>query len=108
MEDQPDDGPGVHRRHRLYVGIFLLAFVNGMNNSTANTGVPGNVFVLSDGATDELFSNLVPSEIDNVERVAVELDEKNRRLPTPVRVKTVERDGKLVFLASRETYYAIN
>ncbi len=88
--------------------VFLLAFVNGMNDLTENTGVPGNVFVLSDGSTDELFSNLGYGDLDNVERVVVELDEKDRRLPEPVRVKTVEIDGKPVALASRETYYAIN
>jgi ABC-type lipoprotein release transport system permease subunit len=88
--------------------VFLLAFVNGMNNLTQNTGVPGNVLVLSDGSTDELFSNLEDGDLNNVERVTVELDEKDRRLPTPVRVATTERDGKTVPLASRETYYAIN
>jgi putative ABC transport system permease protein len=87
---------------------FLLAFVNGMNNLTENTGVPGNVFVLSDGSTDELFSNLGYGDLDNVERVLVDLDEKDRPLKTPVRVKQVEQNGKPVTLASRETYYAIN
>jgi ABC-type antimicrobial peptide transport system permease subunit len=37
---------------------FMMAFVNGMYQLTANSGVPGNVIVLSDGATDEAFSNL--------------------------------------------------
>lgn len=87
---------------------FLLAFVNGMNNLTANSGIPGNVFVLSDGSVDELFSNLGYGDLDNVERVTVTLDEKDRPLPTPVRVKSIEKDGKPAFLASRETYYAIN
>ena len=87
---------------------FLLAFVNGMNNLTENTGVPGNVFVLSDGSTDELFSNLGYGDLDNVERVVVDLDEKDRPLKAPVRVKTVELDGRPTALASRETYYAIN
>jgi ABC-type lipoprotein release transport system permease subunit len=88
--------------------VFLLAFVNGMNNLTQNTGVPGNVLVLSDGSTDELFSNLEAGDLNNVERVVVELDAKDRRLAAPVRVQTVERGGKTVPLASRETYYAIN
>lgn len=87
---------------------FLLAFVNGMNNLTENTGVPGNVFVLSDGATDELFSNLVPAEVDNVERVTTDLDEKDRPLPAPVGVRVMDRGGKPVYMASRETYYSIN
>lgn len=87
---------------------FLLAFVNGMNNLTENSGIPGNVFVLSDGSTDEIFSNLGYGDLDNVERVVVERDEKDRVLKAPVRVRTVERNGKPVALASRETYYAIN
>lgn len=88
--------------------VFLLAFVNGMNNLTENTGVPGNVFVLSDGATDEMFSNLGYGDLDNVERVVVTLDETNKPLPEPVRVKAIDRGGKPKFLASRETYYNIN
>jgi ABC-type lipoprotein release transport system permease subunit len=87
---------------------FLLAFVNGMNNLTENSGVPGNVFVLSDGSTDEIFSNLGYGDLDNVERVVVELDEKDRVLKTPIKVKQLERGGKTVALASRETYYSIN
>lgn len=87
---------------------FLLAFVNGMNNLTQNTGIPGNVFVLSDGSTDELFSNLAYGELDNVERVVVDLDEKDRKLATPVRVKQTEKNGKTVYLASKETYYVVN
>jgi ABC-type lipoprotein release transport system permease subunit len=41
----------------------MLAFVNGMNRLTESTGHPGNVLVLSDGATDEAFSNLPPSSV---------------------------------------------
>ena len=89
--------------------VMLLAFVCGMNNLTENTGVPGNVFVLSDGATDELFSNLGYGDLDNVEREAATLDAKDRPLAEPVRVaKTKGRDGREVALASRETYYSIN
>jgi FtsX-like permease family/MacB-like periplasmic core domain len=77
---------------------FLLAFVNGMNNLTENTGVPGNVFVLSDGSTDEMFSNLGYGDLDNVERVVVTQDESNKPLPAPVRVKTIET-GETVELA---------
>jgi hypothetical protein len=88
--------------------VFLLAFVNGMNNLTENTGVPGNVFVLSDGSTDEIFSNLGYGDLDNVERAVVTLDEKDRPLPAPVAIAQTERDGKKRYLASRETYYSIN
>jgi hypothetical protein len=86
---------------------FLLAFVNGMNNLTEHTGVPGNVLVLSDGATDELFSNLGPEDLNNLEQTETDLDEKDRPIPT-VRVKTILRDGKPVPVASRETYHTVN
>src|SRR5205085_3157742 len=81
--------------------VFLLAFVNGMNNLTEHTGVPGNVFVLSDGSTDEIFSNLGYGDLDNVERAAADqkqvfdsaglpvLDDEGRELwrpITPVRI----------------------
>ena len=66
-----------------------------MNNLTENTGVPGNVFVLSDGATDEIFSNLGYGDLDNVERVIADLDEKDRPLPrTGAGASESERDGK--------------
>jgi putative ABC transport system permease protein len=89
--------------------VMLLAFVSGMNNLTENTGVPGNVFVLSDGATDELFSNLGYGDLDNVEREVAMLGKNDRPLPEPVRVARFTNDkGREVALASRETYYSIN
>ncbi len=45
----------------------MLAFVNGMYKLTASSGVPGNVIVLADGATDELFSNLGFGDIKQLE-----------------------------------------
>ena len=89
---------------------FLLAFVNGMNNLTENTGVPGNVFILSDGSTDEVFSNLGYGDLDNVEREVADQDqgETGRKLKTPVAIKQIEINGKSQKLASRETYYSIN
>jgi putative ABC transport system permease protein len=89
--------------------VFLLGFVCGMNNLTENTGAPGNVFVLSDGATDELFSNLGYGDLDNVERAYASLDQKDRPLASPVRVgRMTTREGREVYQASRETYYSIN
>jgi len=102
---------------------FLLAFVNGLNNLTANTGVPGNVFVLSDGSTDEILSNLGYGDLDNVERIVVneeqvldstdkpKLDAEGKevwRACPPERVKMQEFDGKKKYLASRETFYSVN
>ena len=45
----------------------MLAFVNGMYRLTQGSGVPGNVMVLSDGATDEAFSNLGYRDASEVE-----------------------------------------
>src|SRR5260370_35895825 len=36
----------------------MLAFVNGMTALTQSSGVPGNIMILADGATDEVFSDL--------------------------------------------------
>src|SRR5262249_9002593 len=44
----------------------MLGFVNGMNRVIAGSGRPGNVLILSDGATDEVFGYLAPTEIDHV------------------------------------------
>jgi putative ABC transport system permease protein len=89
--------------------IVLLAFVNGMYKLNENTGIPGNVLVLSEGSTDELFSNLGYSDVHNVERIIVTEDDKNRPLPKPSGIQQVTpgpdgkpligADGKVVLLA---------
>src|SRR5438105_622424 len=45
----------------LVVGLLtvMLAFVNGMDRLTEGSGQPANVIVMTDGSTDELFSNLL-------------------------------------------------
>ncbi len=69
----------------------MLAFVNGMYKLTQGSGQPGNVLVLSEGSTDEAFSNLGFSDIGDIELVTGVLrDEANRPL------------------ASRETYVVVN
>ncbi len=49
--------------------VVLLAFVNGMYKLNEGTGVPGNVLVLAEGSTDELFSNLARADAENVEAI---------------------------------------
>jgi putative ABC transport system permease protein len=113
--------------------IVLLAFVNGMYKLNENTGIPGNVLVMSEGSTDELFSNLSYSDVNNVEQIIVKEDDKNRPLPKPSGVQQltpgpdgrplVGSDGKIVllpadapeqvkhkapYLASYETYLVMN
>ncbi|HJT76140.1 MAG TPA: ABC transporter permease [Gemmataceae bacterium] len=59
----------------------MLAFVNGMYALTKGSGQPGNVMVLADGATDELFSNLGYDDSSDVaEQRQVLRDERNRPL----------------------------
>jgi putative ABC transport system permease protein len=61
--------------------IVMLAFVNAMSHLTEQSGQPGNVIVLSDGAIDELFSNFKYSEASDVERQpGVVSDETNHPL----------------------------
>src|SRR6476660_2506230 len=45
----------------------MLAFVNGMYRLTEGSGQPGNVMVMSDGSTDEAFSNLGYRDVTEVE-----------------------------------------
>jgi ABC-type lipoprotein release transport system permease subunit len=92
----------------LFMLTFMLAFVNGMTKLTEQSGHPGNVLVLSDGATDELFSNLGYGDVDNIDRIRATEDEFGNPLPKPIAVKTMKVDGKSVYLGSRETYCVIN
>ena len=82
----------------LVVGLLtaMLAFVNGMRQLTENSGHPDNVVVLSEGATDEAFSNLGFSDTGDLGSL---LDEANReRLLT-------DQDGRP--LVSREKYVVV-
>jgi ABC-type antimicrobial peptide transport system permease subunit len=46
----------------------MLAFVAGMTRLNEASGQPGNVIILSDGATDEMFSNLSYGDVTNIDR----------------------------------------
>jgi ABC-type lipoprotein release transport system permease subunit len=70
--------------------VFMLAFVKGMYKLTESSGVPENVIVLADGATDELFSNLGFGDIKEVE----------------LRPEVVRENGKP--LVSWEVYVVVN
>ena len=53
--------------------VVMMAFVNGMYQLTDSSGNPANVVVLSEGATDETFSNLQftdAGELENHSSVA--------------------------------------
>jgi len=70
--------------------IVMMAFVHGMRKLTEETGQPGNVIVLADGATDEVISNLTIGDLSEIEN-----------LPDVVR-----EDGRP--MASRETFLVAN
>jgi putative ABC transport system permease protein len=92
------------------VGILtvLLAFVNGMYQLTSDSGQPGNVLILADGSTDEVFSNLGYSDVALLERETATLDEDDRPLRRPVRAKRIVNKGEPIPIASREVYCIIN
>ncbi|MDA0658313.1 MAG: ABC transporter permease [Planctomycetota bacterium] len=68
----------------------MLAFVNGMKALSESSGRDNNVLILSEGSTDESFSNLGFSDIGDIERQP-----------------GVLRDGDQP-LCSHETYIVIN
>jgi ABC-type lipoprotein release transport system permease subunit len=92
------------------VGLLtaLLAFVNGMYALTSDSGQPGNVLVLSDGATDELFSYLGASDVTMIERETASLDPDGKKLASPIRVRRIALGGREQPMASRETYCVVN
>ncbi len=82
----------------LVVGLLtvMLAFVTGMRRLTENSGHPENIVVMSEGATDEAFSNLGYSDTGDLGSL---LDDANRaRL-------AVDEDGRP--LISREKYLVV-
>ncbi|MFN4261237.1 MAG: ABC transporter permease [Gemmataceae bacterium] len=94
----------------LVIGLLvvMLAFVNGMYRLTEGSGNPANVMILSDGATDEMFSNLGYGDSDNIEREVVTVDEQGLPLAQPIAVERIQRGDKEVYLCSREVYLVVN
>ena len=76
----------------LVIGLltWMLAFINGMMMLTSNSGQPSNVIVLSEGSTDETFSDLGFGDAGDIENQPGVLRENG------------------VAVASRETYLVVN
>jgi len=76
----------------VVIGLLtvMLGFVNGMYRLTLASGQPGNVIILSERATDEVVSNLMPADVGDLERQQGIVRENDRPL------------------ASRETYLVVN
>ncbi len=53
----------------MVIGLLtvMLGFVNGMYALTQNSGQPGNLLILAEGATDESFSNLGFADLSDLE-----------------------------------------
>lgn len=65
----------------IFLVVFMLAWVKGLDQLAESSGNPGNVMVLSDGATDEAWSNLPDARIEQLPQDIqsyVARDEKNR------------------------------
>jgi putative ABC transport system permease protein len=94
----------------VFLLVLMMSFVDSVNRLTSNTGVPGNVFVLSDGGTDELFSKLAYGEVGNLEVEKALTDAQGRPLKVPITVKIIPGKGgqQPTRLISKETYFVIN
>lgn len=82
----------------------MLAFVTGMYRVTEESGQPGNILILADGSTDEVFSYLAYSDVDKLEVEKCTLDMDDQPLAEPIRVKSVSLGGRTRYLASKETF----
>ncbi|MBX7104376.1 MAG: ABC transporter permease [Gemmataceae bacterium] len=82
----------------------MLAFVVGMYRVTEESGQPGNILILGDGSTDEVFSFLAYSDVDKIEVERCVLDEDDRPLAEPIGVKTITLGGRPRYMTSKETY----
>lgn len=95
----------------IMVVTIALSFVNGMYILTESTGQKGNILVLSDGATDEQFSNLAYSDVTNAQERYTNLDEFDQPLPPDMPVAAVasrQVGERTVYLCSRETLIFVN
>jgi putative ABC transport system permease protein len=94
----------------VFLLVLMMSFVDSVNRLTASTGVPGNVFVLSEGSTDELFSNLAYGDVDRLELEQAVTDPYGSPLKTPIAVKSVPGKGGQppARLISKETYFVVN
>src|SRR5262245_7859597 len=94
----------------VFLLVLMMSFVDSVNRLTASTGIPGNVFVLSEGSTDELFSNLAYGDVDRLEVEKALTDPQGNPLKAPITVKTLPGKGGQppTRLVSKETYFVIN
>lgn len=94
----------------VFLLVLMSSFVDSVNRLTASSGVPGNVFVLSEGATDELFSNLGYGDVKKLETEQARTNAKDEPLAVPISIKSSPGKGGQppVRWCSKETYFVIN
>src|SRR5688572_23306659 len=73
--------------------VVMLAFVRGMTRLTEGSHQPGNVMILSDGASDEAFSNITGNP-------------RLEQMPDAVQKLVAKSDNK--YLVSKEVYVIVN
>jgi len=90
--------------------ILMSSFVDSVNRLTANSGVPGNVFVMSEGSTDELFSKLNYGDVAKLELETATTDARGQPLKKPISVKSEPGKGASPRQRwiSKETYFVIS
>jgi len=94
----------------VFLLILMSAFVDSVNRLTSNSGISGNVFVLSEGSTDELFSTLGYGDTGKLELEVATTDQEGRQLKQAIAVKATPGKGGLppTRWCSKETYFVIN
>lgn len=99
----------------VVVGLLtiMLGFLDSVKRLTASSGIPGNVYILSEGSTDEVFSNLGYGDVNKLELTTALTDYRNDMeipLKKPVKPKTMPgASGQpSVKLVSKETYFVLN
>jgi ABC-type antimicrobial peptide transport system permease subunit len=90
--------------------ILMSSFVDSVNRLTSNSGVPGNVFVMSEGSTDELFSKLNYGDVGKLELEVATHDSRGEPLKKSIALKS--EPGKAGTSRQRwmsnETYFVIS
>ncbi len=94
----------------VFLLVLMSSFVDSVNRLTASSGVPGNVFVLSEGATDELFSNLGYGDVGKLalEQARTNLNDRPLAVPISVKASPGKAGQQPVRWCSKETYFVIN
>jgi putative ABC transport system permease protein len=89
--------------------IVMMGFIDSVNRLTSSSGIPSNIFILSEGATDELFSNLAYGDMGKLDNWQATYDKNLKPLPTAVTPGTLpgKKGDSPRALVSKETYFVV-